>query len=203
MSGTARTNLWIVLAAVAAGGLGLFAGYVFEARPSWLLNSEAGKRAMQMVISVGTDTPADLPVAGRGDALPDIRLPNLEGVEQAIADDQGRPLLINFWASWCGPCIEEMPVLDAFAMQQGPDGIQVVGIALDDSDSVSRFLQSTPVGYRVLLDTPGARDSSVQLGNARGVLPYSVLVDSSGVIQRMRLGPFATGEVDEWAATVN
>ena len=192
-------NLWIVLAAVLAGGLGLLAGYLFETRPSWVLNSEAGQAVLQTAVNTGSSVPDDLQIVGRGDSLPDIRLGNLDGGIEPIADSAGRPLLINFWASWCGPCIEEMPVLDAFASEQGHNGVQVVGIALDDIDSVRTFLTGTPVSYRILLDVASARDSSVQLGNKRGVLPYSVLVDRDGVIQRIRLGPFAHGEVQRWA----
>ena len=194
-------NFWIVLAAVLAGGLGLLAGYVFEARPTWLLNSDTGQAVLQTAANVGTSPPGDLLIAGQGDPLPDIRLGKLDGAIEPVADASGRPLLINFWASWCGPCIEEMPVLDAFARQQGDNGTQVVGIALDDIDSVNAFLASTPVGYRILLDVASARDSSVQLGNRRGVLPYSVLVDADGIIQRIRLGPFAEGEIENWAAS--
>ncbi|MCB1559899.1 MAG: TlpA family protein disulfide reductase [Xanthomonadales bacterium] len=193
-------NLWILLAAMLAGGLGLFAGYVFEARPGWLLNSETGQAVLQTAVNTGTRVPDDLLIAERGDPLPDIRLGNLTGGIEPVADAAGRPLLINFWASWCGPCIEEMPALDAFARQQGDNGVQVVGIALDDLDAVKSFLADTPVGYRILLDVASARDSSVQLGNRRGVLPYSVLVDANGIIQRIRLGPFAHGEVEDWAA---
>ncbi|MEZ5436932.1 MAG: TlpA disulfide reductase family protein [Lysobacteraceae bacterium] len=195
----AGPNLWIVLAAVLAGGLGLLAGYVFETRPAWLLNSETGQAVLQTAVNAGTSVPDDLQVVGRGDPLPDIRLGNLDGSLEPIADSAGRPLLINFWASWCGPCIKEMPVLDAFAREQGINGVQVIGIALDDIDNVKAFLADTPVSYRLLLDVASARDSSVQLGNQRGVLPYSVLVGRDGVIRRIRLGPFAKGEVETWA----
>lgn len=193
------TNLWIVLAALLAGGLGLLAGHVFESRPGWLLNSDAGQAVLQTAVNAGSNPPDDLIIVGKGDPLPDIRLANLDGDIEAVADANGRPLLINFWASWCGPCIEEMPVLNAFAQQQGANGVQVVGIALDDIDAVKGFLADTPVGYRILIDVASARDSSVQLGNRRGVLPYSVLVGADGVIQRIRLGPFAHGEAENWA----
>ncbi|MCB1122908.1 MAG: TlpA family protein disulfide reductase [Verrucomicrobiae bacterium] len=131
----------------------------------------------------------------------DLEILSVDGTKTTLAKvAQGqKAVLLDFWASWCGPCIEEMPVLDAFASEQGHNGVQVVGIALDDIDSVRTFLTGTPVSYRILLDVASARDSSVQLGNKRGVLPYSVLVDRDGVIQRIRLGPFAHGEVQRWA----
>lgn len=112
----------------------------------------------------------------------------------------GRPQLINLWASWCGPCIEEMPELDRFAGQQGDQGTQVVGIALDDADAVRAFLERVPVRYPILIDAAGPADAGVQLGNVKGVLPYSVLVDAQGRLLKQKVGPFRDGEIDSWAA---
>ena len=100
---------------------------------------------------------------------------------------------MNLWASWCGPCIEEMPELDRFAREQGEAGVQVLGIALDDADAVRGFLQRVPVDYAIALDAPGPADAGVRLGNPRGVLPYTVLIDADGRLVRHRIGPFALG----------
>ena len=108
--------------------------------------------------------------AGIGDPMPAIALPGLDG---AIVDLRtryaGRRLLINVWASWCGPCIEEMPELDRFAATQGREGVQVIGLALDTPDGVRDFIARVPVRYPILLDAPGPADASVWLGNAKGV----------------------------------
>jgi len=93
-----------------------------------------------------------------------------------------------------------MPELQRYAAAQGPDGVQVVGIALDDPAAVRAFLQRVPVRYPIFLDTPGPADSSVRLGNPKGVLPYSVLVSADGRLLRQRIGPFARGEIARWAA---
>ena len=114
---------------------------------------------------------------------------------------RGRPQLINLWASWCGPCIEEMPELDRFAHQQGSDGVQVIGIALDDVDAARAFLQKVPVRYPILIDTAGPADAGVQLGNVKGVLPYTVLLDGKGRLLKQKIGPFRDGEIDGWAKT--
>ena len=92
-----------------------------------------------------------------------------------------------------------MPELSRFAQAQQPDGVQVLGLALDTPEDVQRFLQRVPVDYPIVLETPGPRDASVQLGNAQGLLPYSVLVDAQGRIVKQKLGPFAAGEVQTWA----
>ncbi|MET0290031.1 MAG: TlpA disulfide reductase family protein [Pseudoxanthomonas sp.] len=111
---------------------------------------------------------------------------------------QGRPLLINAWASWCAPCVEEMPALQALAQSQGERGVQVLGLALDTPDAVRAFLERVPVNYPIVLETPSANDASVRLGNSRGVLPYSVLIGADGRILKQKLGPFRADELSEW-----
>ena len=148
--------------------------------------------------------PAPRPVvasAGIGDLLPAITLPNLDGTPVNLAGFRGRPLLINVWASWCRPCVEEMPELAAFAAAQPADGVQVLGMALDTPEGVRDFLARVPVGYPIVLEMPGADDASVRLGNAQGLLPYSVLVDAHGRIVKQKLGPFKHGEISRWAAS--
>ena len=108
-------------------------------------------------------------------------------------------MLVNVWASWCGPCIEEMPELQRFATAQGPTGVQVVGIALDDEANVRDFLEKIPVSYPILIDAAGPADAGVRLGNPRGVLPYSILVSADGRLLKQRIGPFVHGEIDAWA----
>lgn len=154
-----------------------------------------GQRAM---LPPEQDAPRGLEVARQGDLAPAIELPDLDGRPRALAEWQGQPLLVNFWASWCGPCIEEMPLLDEFAREQGDGGVQVLGIALDDLDAVREFLAQVPVAYPILMDRAGPADSSVQLGNSRGVLPYSVLLDAEGRVLREKLGVFTRRELQDW-----
>ncbi len=192
------SNRRVLVVALLAGLAGVAAGLVMNG-PGPLLGSEPGQRALQQLAAAGAPAPPEgLQVAGRGDAIPRLELPGLDGAPVALPDGSGRPLLINYWASWCAPCIEEMPELDRYAASQGEDGVQVVGIALDDLEAVRGFLEQVPVGYRILLDQPGPADTSVQLGNPAGVLPYTVLVDAAGVLQRQKIGPFQDGEVERW-----
>ena len=189
----------VLLVALAAGVLGVVAGLAVNG-PGPLLRTELGQRAVQGAMdAVAPPPPEGLVVAKRGGPVPAITLPDLDGVPRTLpAEYAGRPLLVNFWASWCPPCIEEMPELDRFAAAQGADGVQVIGIALDDQAAVEAFLDDVPVRYPVLLDVAGPRDSGVQLGNQRGVLPYTVLVAADGRRLRQRIGPGAHGEIDGW-----
>jgi peroxiredoxin len=92
-----------------------------------------------------------------------------------------------------------MPALQAFSEAEGANGVQVVGIALDDAQAVRAFIQRTGVTYPILVDAPGPADAGVRLGNPKGVLPYSILVSSDGRLLKTRIGPFEEGEIAGWA----
>lgn len=190
----------IVLVAVVAGTLGLVVSLVSNG-PGPLLKTELGQRAAQSVIAAtAPPTPAGLKVAERGEPVPAFALAGLDGKSVQLPKAYaGRPLLINVWASWCGPCIEEMPELQRFHAEQAGDGVQVVGIALDDADAVRGFLKKTPVAYPILLDAAGPADAGVRLGNPKGVLPYSALISADGRLLKQRIGPFEHGEIAGWA----
>ncbi|GAB2507160.1 TlpA family protein disulfide reductase [Lysobacter humi (ex Lee et al. 2017)] len=188
----------VLAAAAIAGGLGLLASLSVDR--SWLARTGVG----QDYLLRAPDASAPVPVARVGDRLPAISLPGLDGQPRDLhAIAPGRPLLVNVWASWCGPCIKEMPLLDRFARSQAPNGIEVVGIALDDAAAVRAFLARTPVRYPVLVETPGTADAGVRLGNPRGVLPYSVLVARDGRILRQWVGPLEAPDLDDWARDVD
>ena len=192
------TPLKIVLVALGAGALGVVAG-MFATGPGPLLGSEFGQRVLNDALTASADAPEGVAVARRGETLPLVRVDGLDGPGFDLpADFAGRPLLVNVWASWCGPCIKEMPELDRFARAQGDGGVQVLGLALDDPQAVREFLQRIPVGYAQAIDAPGPADAGVQLGNPKGVLPYSILVSADGRLLKQKIGPFEDGEIDAW-----
>ena len=190
----------VLLVALAAGALGVVAS-LLTTGPGPLLRTEPGQRLLGVLAeATAPEPPAGTTVAHRGDVIPDLDLRDLQGNPVPFPGPHaGRPMLVNLWASWCGPCIEEMPELQRFAGTQGADGVQVVGIALDDPDAVADFLRRVPVDYPILIDAPGPADAGVRLGNPRGVLPYSILVSAEGRLLKQRIGPFAHGEIDDWA----
>lgn len=137
-----------------------------------------------------------------GERVPDLRLEDLRTGEVRDVMPPGRVRLINYWASWCGPCRREMPALQAFATAQRPNGVEVVGIALDDPDDARRFLRSTPVDFPLFVETPGPADSSEVLGNSRGILPYSVLIAADGRVVKAKYGAFdGVAELEDWTRT--
>ena len=191
-----------MLVALVAGIAGAIAGILTTPGAiTPLARTELGQRLLQGALSAtAPPPPPGLAIAARGQPIPALKLRGLDGNPVELPERfAGRPILINLWASWCGPCIREMPELQRFAAEQGANGPQVVGIALDDPASVHAFLQRTPVTYPILLDTPGPADAGVSLGNPKGVLPYSVLVSADGRLLKQRVGPFAHGEIAPWA----
>ncbi len=191
----------VLLVATLAAILGAVAG-LFVSGPGPLWRSKLGQQALQDAMDANAPAPpAGVAVAKTGEPIPPLRLPDLTGRMVAVPDAwAGRPLLINIWASWCGPCIEEMPELQRYASTQGARGVQVVGIALDEPGAVRDFLTRVPVDYPILIDAPGPADAGVRLGNLKGVLPYSVLIGADGRLLARRIGPFVPGELDDFAA---
>ena len=194
------TPLKVVLAAAVAGALGIVASLALDGAGP-LLGTELGQRALNDALVATTPVPAGVSVARRGEPLPAVRVAALDGAPVDLPGDfAGQALLVNVWASWCGPCIEEMPELDRFARAQGDDGVQVLGLALDDPQAVRDFLRRIPVGYPLAIDAPGPADTGVRLGNPKGVLPYSILVSADGRLLKQKIGPFEAGEIDGWAS---
>lgn len=195
-----KSGTKVVLVAVAAGVLGIVAS-LMTTGPGPLWRTEPGQRVLGAAMdATAPPVPKGVEVARRGERLPTFSLASLQGTQVEVPTAYaGGPVLINLWASWCGPCVTEMPALQAFAKEQGANGVQVVGIALDDAQAVQAFVDRTGVSYPILLDAPGPADAGVRLGNPKGVLPYSILVSSDGRLLRQRIGPFEEGEIAGWA----
>ncbi|HVK31349.1 MAG TPA: TlpA disulfide reductase family protein [Burkholderiaceae bacterium] len=122
-----------------------------------------------------------------------------DGGRLALASLRGKPLVLNFWATWCPPCVREMPALDRFHRDFQPKGWQVLGIAADSVDKVRSFLAATPVGFPVAVAGFGGVELSRQLGNASGGLPFTVVFDRRGAVTQRHMGETRYEQLAGWA----
>lgn len=195
------SNKTVVAVALLAAVAGATASLYFE--PAIALRLARTPVGQKMLELMGTPpkVPDGVAVAKRGDAVPPMTLKTPAGAEVALPDAwAGKTTLVNLWASWCAPCLKEMPELDAYAREQGTNGVQVAGIALDDAGAARAFLDQHRIGYPNFIDAPGPADAGVRLGNPAGVLPYTVLVAADGRILKTRIGPFIDkADIAAWA----
>lgn len=187
---------WIGLSAgvaVVAGGAGWFARQRTEAPNASRSATAASAAALAASGANGSDPWA-------------LRFERPEGGELALASLRGRPLLINFWATWCPPCVKEMPMLDEFARAQaarGAAGWQVIGLAVDGPTPVREFLKKTPVSFPIGLAGFGGTELARQMGNSTGGLPYTVVLAPDGRILYRKLGETNLKELQDWTATAH
>lgn len=136
------------------------------------------------------------PAAAAVSGLWQLNFPDSQGHEQPLSQWRGQVVVLNFWASWCAPCREEIPDFVALRTQYRPKGVEFVGIAIDNPANVTQFLQRLPVNYPILIGEGAAHTLARQLGNASGALPYTIVFDRDGRVALRHLGrlPRATLE---------
>jgi len=136
-----------------------------------------------VLLIIGCSSPA--PQTGK--QAPDFQLPNLEGQAVSLADFRGKPVLLNFWATWCGPCVFEMPIMQAIFEESADTGLVVLAVNIGESPSAAEnFMQSGNLSFPVLLDTN--QDVALKY-NIRGI-PTTFFIDKDGIIQEIKVGAF-------------
>ena len=111
---------------------------------------------------------------------------------------QGRPLLVNFWATWCAPCVEELPLINDFYRQNKANGWQVLGLAVDKLTPVQAFLRKMPLDFPVGMAGLSGAEMARALGNLAGGLPFSVVLRANGMVVQRKLGRLHPQDLAAW-----
>jgi thiol-disulfide isomerase/thioredoxin len=164
---TSRRRDFLILGAVAAG-----AALIGGVTGALIMQSQSGA--------------AELLAAG---------YPDLSGQTRRMTEWRGKALLVNFWASWCAPCREEIPLLNAAQQQHASVGFQIVGIGIDNVANIVEFAKRVPISYPVLIADAAAISLMRELGNSAGGLPFTVLVDRQGRLAGRKLGAYSGAEL--------
>ncbi|HNZ90066.1 MAG TPA: TlpA disulfide reductase family protein [Acidovorax sp.] len=123
-----------------------------------------------------------------------------EGARLAMAEFVGKPLLLNFWATWCPPCVDELPMLNQFHRTNKANGWQVVGLAIDQPSSVRKFLARLPLDFPVGLAGLGGTELGRSLGNLTGGLPFTVVFGADGRVLHRKMGQVTAPDLQKWAS---
>ena len=170
-------------------------------RSNWLILGLAVLAAAIGGYAQHRQQPAATDSAWIGQPAPALTLPDLDGRVHRLSDYRGQRVLLNFWASWCGPCLDEMPTLNRAQAKFGEKGAIVVGIAMDEPARIRAFLAMHPVSYPILLGRLGSPSTTLQLGDIHEVLPYSVLIDADGSILATHAGALSAPQLKQWLAS--
>ncbi len=156
------------------------------------------RRAAPLATTPPPDTRAGLAADAPNAFLWRASFARPEGGTLAMATLAGQPLVLNFWATWCPPCIEEMPEIDRFARRFSVQGGKVVGLAVDNAKAVREFLARAPVHYPIGLAGFEGSELSRKLGNDTGALPFTAVLDRRGEVTQRRLGTTSFDELVRW-----
>ena len=122
----------------------------------------------------------------------------LDGTTLATTALKGKPLVLNFWATWCPPCVEELPLLNAFFNENSTKGWQVLGLAVDQAAPVKRFLAQSPLAFPVALAGFSGIELSKTLGNLSGGLPFTVVFGAEGTVLHRKMGKLTPDDLRAW-----
>ena len=129
-------------------------------------------------------------------------LNDLSGKPQALAQWKGKPLLVNFWATWCGPCVQEMPELSALANEEAGKRFNVIGLGIDSPSAMSEFAAKHNIKYPLYVGGMGGTELSRGFGNTNGGLPFTVLIGADGQVRKTYLGKLKFDELKADLATL-
>jgi len=144
------------------------------------------------------DTPAVPTSDGLGDAFWALQWETPQGGTLPMRSFLGKPVLLNFWATWCPPCVEELPLINNFYRQNKASGWQVLGLAVDKLAPVQAFLRAHSLDFPVAMAGLSGAELARTLGNASGGLPFSVILGGQGTVLHRKLGRLTSADLEAW-----
>jgi thiol-disulfide isomerase/thioredoxin len=139
------------------------------------------------------------PISAEAQEFWRLSLDSPDGQNVVLSSFKGKPLLVNFWATWCPPCIEELPELNAFYLAQRSSGFQVLGLAVDQPSAVRKWLAAKPLSFPVAMAGLEGTQLSKTLGNLSGGLPFSVVFGANGTLLHRKTGKVNSEDLAQWA----
>lgn len=138
------------------------------------------------------------PASGDLNDLWQMQFDTPDGSKLAMQSLKGKPLLINFWATWCPPCVEELPLLERFYSQNKAKRVQIVGLAADKPEAVRTFLKKLPLTFPIGITDLSGIALSKSWGNLAGGLPFSVMLASDGRVIQRKMGKLSEDDLKIW-----
>lgn len=175
-----------------AGAAGLFTSFFAANQPAPVEISKPVPLADQVAAAA---------VGPRSDKI-DVPMDNLEGGTSSVGDWAGKPRLVNFWATWCAPCLREIPLLRSLQEAQNPPGLQVIGVAHDEMPSVREFALETPFNYPVLVGELEAVAAANSFGVELMALPFTLVISADGELVNAHIGEMDAAEAEEIIAVL-
>jgi thiol-disulfide isomerase/thioredoxin len=169
------------------------------ARRRWLIAAVAGAAALTGAGLAWRKYQPQAMASGPELALWQLAFATPEGAQLQMATLRGKPTLLNFWATWCPPCVEELPLLSRFYDENSAKGWQVVGLAVDQLAPVQRFLAQSPVSFPVAMAGLPGIELSKTLGNLSGGLPFTVVLGANGQVAHRKIGKIVPDDLRAWA----
>ncbi len=194
-----------ILAAAAGGPAGFFAYRALTAGPAVPGPGELTPELVQRSGVVEQPSAADAQAPGQApgqapaqaaqsaappipEDLPDLTFPDARGTSRKLSEWRGRPLIVNFWATWCEPCRREIPLLESLLRDRAGARLQIVGIAVDDRDPALKYARQMRIDYPVLIGGEDGGLKAIDAFGMAGVLPFSVFADTRGRILTVKVG---------------
>ncbi|MBL1292856.1 MAG: TlpA family protein disulfide reductase [Thiotrichales bacterium] len=186
------------------GGLGVVLNHFYQKSHEAKINAAvkiertaANKVAANLSADESTNKASDADITTELVKRPDFTLPDVEGIKRTVSTWDGKVLVLNFWASWCEPCLREIPAFVDLQNTYGEQGLQFVGIAIENLLPVQEFLAVIPINYPILVHPSKTIPVAEAYGNEFGILPYTVIINRDSEIAHTQLGAISHEDAEE------